>query len=176
MSQSPPTPRPPVSFYLCGLGCWENLRSVWASQKPFQQGTGGPVGVGVLVVAGPSSWPQSHARQMFQAELGPAASSSLPHFSVRCWKTRRLFLPWSATRTWGWVSGDPEPQSWPSPGKKSALWSHGRVGDGGSPQVLHPVTFWTQEGREPLCHSCTTAVPHLEQSQAWGRQVALGSA
>lgn len=110
---------------------------------------------GILVVAGPAGWPQSHARQMFQTELSPAASSFLPEAGG---KQGFSFCPGQlpGPGAGGWGTSDP--QSWPSPGKESALWPHMGVGDGGSPQILHPIASWTQECHEPPCHSCATAV------------------
>lgn len=54
---------------------------------------------------------------------------------------------------WGW--GTPDPQSWPNQ-EESALCLHVRVRDGSRPQIPHPVTSWTQEGCEPLCHDYAT--------------------
>lgn len=141
---------------LCGFECWGNLRFVWAGRSLFRQGTGDQcVCGGILVVAGPAGWPQSHARQMFQTELSPAASSFLPEAGG---KQGFSFCPGQlpGPGAGGWGTSDP--QSWPSPGKESALWPHMGVGDGGGPQILHPIASWTQECREPPCHSCATAV------------------
>ena len=122
----------------------------------FSRGLGTSVCVGgILVVAGPAGWPQSHARQMFQTELSPAASSFLPEAGG---KQGFSFCPGQlpGPGAEGWGTSDP--QSWPSPGKESALWPHMGVGDGGGPQILHPIASWTQECHEPPCHSCATAV------------------
>lgn len=60
----------------------------------------------------------------------------------------------------------PDPWSWPSPGKEFALWPHEGVGDGGSPQILHPGSRTHRKAMN--CYA--TAVPRLEQSQACVRQ------
>lgn len=75
----------PFSLWVGVLGELE-IDLGWRSL--FQQGPGDQCAVGVsLVVAGPTGWPQSHAGQMFQTELDPAASSFLPWEG---WKTRPL--------------------------------------------------------------------------------------
>lgn len=55
--------------------------------------------------------------------------------------------------------GGRDPQSWPSPERHLILWPPVRVRNRGSPQILHAVASWTQEGREVLCHSWSSARP-----------------
>lgn len=119
------------------------------------------------MVAEPAGWLRSHARQMFQTEQGPAASSSLPCFALRgAGKQGPSFCPGQLSGPGGGVVLSPDPRSWPSPGKEFALWPRVGVGDGGSPQILHPDS-WTH--RRALSHSAATgAEPSLGEA---GKQV-----
>lgn len=146
---------------LCGLGCWGIWDWSGLARASFSSGRGPVCGVVILLVAGHAGWPQSHARQMFQTELGPASSSSLLEAGGK----------WGLSFCPGQLPGPGEgggpliPSHGPAQ-ERSLLCGHMRVGVGGGPQTQHPVASWAQEGHEPLCHGCATALaePGLEET------------
>lgn len=129
------------------LGCWGNLRIDLGWPASFSKETGDQCAWGpVLAVAGPTGWPQSHAGQMFQTELDPAASSFLP------WKVENK-PSFSHPGQLGFpeVGGGTPSLSWPSPGRSAGLIWGLENGDGSV--IIHPG---------PRAHRCM--VPGLPGS------------
>lgn len=54
------------------------------------------------MVAEAAGWPRSHARQMFQTELGPTASNSLPHFALRGLENKAPLSALGSYQDLGW--------------------------------------------------------------------------
>lgn len=109
-----------------------------------------------LVVAGPAGRLQSHARQMFQTELGPAASSFLPWEEGG--KQGLSFCPGQLPGPGGGGQGTPSPSLGPAWGRSLLCGLIWQLGNGDGSVIPHPVASWAQEGHGPQGHCWATAV------------------